>query len=213
MIVFNLFGPDFIFRLIAIVVGLVIHEFAHAWTAQLFGDKTAKHAGRVTLNPMAHLDPIGLLMIIFAPFGWARPVPVNTANFKNPRLGMVVVALAGPVSNLILAIIFWLAVKPYVFLTMYGLDIQPGFLPQLFWVCFYVNVALFVFNLIPVFPLDGSRIVSGLLPYRLEVQYRKFDLYGPFILLMIVIIPQTNQWIFMPLMNGTAHLIMRLLGY
>ncbi len=201
---FDFFGPDFIFRLIAIVVGLVIHEFAHAWTASLLGDKTAKRAGRVTLNPVAHLDPIGLLMIVFAPFGWAKPVPVNPLNFRRPRLGMVLVALAGPVSNLVLAILVWLLYKPYL--------MQTGFIPQLLWMSFLVNVALFVFNLIPVSPLDGSRIVSGLLPYRWEVQYRKLDLYGPFILLMLVIIPQTNQAIFGPLMNGVASLIIRLLG-
>jgi Zn-dependent protease len=209
--VFDIFGQDFIFRLIAIVVGLVVHEFAHAWTASLFGDKTAKLAGRVTLNPVAHLDPIGLLMIVFAPFGWAKPVPVNPLNFRRPRLGMVVVALAGPLSNLLLAVLVVLFSKLY-FSAYPDADLLTGFVPNLLRMSFLVNVALFVFNLIPIFPLDGSRIVSGLLPYRWEVRYRKLELYGPFILLMLVIIPQTNQAIFGPLINGVAGLIIRVLG-
>jgi Zn-dependent protease len=209
--VFDFFGQDFIFRLIAIVVGLVVHEFAHAWTASLFGDKTAKLAGRVTLNPVAHLDPIGLLMIVFAPFGWAKPVPVNPLNFRRPRLGMVVVALAGPLSNLLLAVLVALFFKLY-FSANPDADLLTGFVPNLLRISFIVNVALFVFNLIPIFPLDGSRIVSGLLPYRWEVRYRKLELYGPFILLMLVIIPQTNQAIFGPLIYGVADFIARVLG-
>ncbi len=207
---YSLFGPDFIFRLIAIVVGLVIHEFAHAWTAMVLGDKTAKYQGRVTLNPVAHLEPIGLLMILFGPFGWARPVQVNSSNFKHPRTATLLVALAGPVSNLILAIICLLAYRPYFFS---GTLNTEGFIPQLLSWAATVNVALFVFNLIPIPPLDGSRIAYSLLPYRWEIQYRKLELYGPFIMLLLIMIPQTRNVIFGTLLNTITFGLASLLGY
>ncbi|GMA52471.1 zinc metalloprotease [Alicyclobacillus contaminans] len=194
---YSLFGQDFIFRLIAIVVGLVIHEFAHAWTALLLGDKTAKHQGRVTLNPVAHLEPIGLLMILFGPFGWARPVQINASNFKNPRVGTALVAFAGPVSNLLLAVVSLLLFRPYM-------NFNMGFMPQLLWWSFVVNVSLFIFNLIPVPPLDGSRIVYSFLPYRWEFQYRKLELYAPLIMLLLVMLPQTRNAIFGTLLNAVA---------
>jgi Zn-dependent protease len=201
----DVFGPTFIFRLITVVVSLVIHEFAHAFVASLLGDKTAKRMGRVTLNPVAHLDPIGLLMIVFAPIGWAKPVPVNIGNFKHPRLGSILVSLAGPIANLVLAMVCLIALNPSF--------TEPSFIAQLLYVGFYVNVALFVFNLIPIPPLDGSRVVSSFIPYRYEVQYRKLELYGPFILLLIVIIPGLNRAIFSPLFNGTANTILTWFGY
>lgn len=200
---FNLFGPTFIFQFVALVVGLTIHEFAHAATADALGDKTARMAGRVTLNPVAHLDPIGLIMILFAPIGWAKPTPVNGGNFRHPRLGSIIVTLAGPVSNLVLAIICLLAARAVPF---------DGFVGKLLAWGFMVNGLLFIFNLIPIPPLDGGRIVQNLLPYRWEMKYRKLELYGPFILLLIVMIPQVRAWTLDPLMQGTLRLIFAWFG-
>ncbi|QSO45779.1 site-2 protease family protein [Alicyclobacillus mengziensis] len=202
----SLIDPAFLFRFIAVLVGLVIHEFAHAVTADVLGDKTARVAGRVTLNPLAHLDPLGLIMILFAPIGWAKPTPVNASRLRHPRSGMVMVALAGPISNLIISIVCLT-----VFSVVYPVS-TGGFLAQLLWWGGIVNLFLFIFNLIPIQPLDGSRVVASLLPYRLELKYRKLDLYGPFILLLLVIIPPLRNHILYPILNGVLALMLHIFG-
>lgn len=202
----NIIDPSFIFRLIAVLVGLVIHEFAHALAADLLGDPTAKQAGRVTLNPIAHLDPIGLIMILFAPIGWAKPTPVNIGRLRHPRSGAMLVALAGPVSNLLIALICLLL------LGVFGLWTSIGFLPQLLEWAVLVNVFLFVFNLIPIPPLDGSRVLSNLLPLRLERRYRVLEAYGPFILLLFVLIAPLRDNVLYPLLYGSLTLILHLFG-
>ncbi|QSO53396.1 site-2 protease family protein [Alicyclobacillus curvatus] len=202
----SLVDPSFIFRFIAVLIGLVIHEFAHAVTADVLGDKTAKMAGRVTLNPLAHLDPLGLIMILFAPIGWAKPTPVNASKLRHPRSGMILVALAGPISNLLISIIC-LTILALVYPVSTG-----GFLAQLLWWGGIVNLFLFVFNLIPIQPLDGSRVVASLLPYRLLVKYRKLDIYGPFILLLFVIIPPLRNHVLYPLLNGVLTFMLHIFG-
>jgi Zn-dependent protease len=197
-------GPNFIFNFVAVVVGLTIHEFAHAWSADLLGDRTARMAGRVTLNPLAHLEPLGLIMILFAPIGWAKPTPVNGSNFRKPKFYHTLVAAAGPLSNLLIAIV---SIVTIVYLPL------SGFVLQLANAMVVVNIALFIFNLIPIQPLDGSRIVSNLLPYRYEVIYRKLDLYGPFILLLIVMIPTLRNNIISPLFYGTISFILSWFGF
>lgn len=207
----NIVSSVFIFQFISIVISLTIHEFAHALSADLLGDRTARLAGRVTLNPLAHLEPLGLIMILFAPIGWAKPTPVNGSNFKHPRWSLILVAFAGPLSNLILALICFASLA-WVFPGFYNQGTLTYFLAQLITWGFYVNVALFVFNLIPLPPLDGSRIVSNLLPYRFEVVYRKLDLYGPFILLLLVILPPVRNGVLLPLISGATQLIARSFG-
>ncbi|MCL6515762.1 MAG: site-2 protease family protein [Alicyclobacillus sp.] len=168
------------------------------------GDPTARVAGRVTLNPVAHLEPLGLIMILFAPIGWAKPVPVNGANFRHPRRAMLLVAAAGPVSNLILAAVcgglMHVVPRPMVDEISWN-----DFLTQLLWWGFIVNVSLFVFNLIPIPPLDGSRIVASLLPPRLEYRYSRLELYGPFILFLLVLIPPLRNQVFLPLFSTALN--------
>ncbi|MCY1083688.1 site-2 protease family protein [Archangium lansingense] len=176
--------------LIPLVLSLSVHEFAHAWSAWRLGDDTAERQGRLTLNPMAHIDPIGtlLLPLLGIPFGWARPVPVDPTRFRRDvtmRTGMMITAAAGPISNLILAALSAL---------IYGITfrINPSFLPTnpglefFLQIMLVANVGLAIFNLLPVPPLDGSRIVEGLLPYRLQGHWQKVLALGPLLLLAVV---------------------------
>lgn len=178
----------------AILISLTVHELAHARTALAFGDPTAKYAGRITLNPLAHLDPIGTLCLLFAFFGWAKPVPVNPANLHPRGLGNFAVSLAGPGSNLCLAVAGGVALK--IILEHLG----PNGLPQQFFLraalamllaLLLVNISLCLFNLIPLFPLDGSHILQELLPFHLHHRYMYWQhRYGQFVLMAIVFLPQ-----------------------
>ncbi|MCD5406336.1 MAG: site-2 protease family protein [Desulfotomaculum sp.] len=142
----------------AIVVGLTFHEYAHAWAADKLGDPTARKMGRLTLNPVSHVDPIGMLMLFFAGFGWAKPVPVTPHNLTgNMRHSLVLVAVAGPVTNIIIAI-----VASLLFGLVASLGSQP--LIDIMQKMILINVVLAVFNLLPIPPLDGSKILAGLLP-------------------------------------------------
>lgn len=141
---------------------LPIHEYAHALVATKLGDQTARLSGRLTINPMAHLDPIGSIMIFLVGFGYAKPVPVNPRNFKNPKKGMALTALAGPVSNLIMAFVF-LLLKNSV-LAFSNASVLISAISYFLYFAAYINISLAVFNLIPIPPLDGSRIFSAILP-------------------------------------------------
>jgi len=153
MLIFNLFtNPwEFLSFIIALLAALTIHEFSHAWTANFFGDPTAKNHGRLTLNPIAHLDPLGTIFLLLAGFGWGKPVPIDPNNFKNPKLDNITVSLAGPISNLILAIFLGLI---YRFFNL------PLLLEQFFALMIFFNLVLMIFNLLPIPPLDGSKILS-----------------------------------------------------
>ena len=143
----------------SLVFSLCFHEFAHGYIAYRLGDHTAARNGRLTLNPIAHLDPIGSLMILFVGFGWAKPVPVNPVNFLNPRIDMMKVAFAGPASNLILAFLGGISIR---FINITGIMID-GVLVQIIYFFMYINIALAVFNMLPVAPLDGSQIFGNLI--------------------------------------------------
>ncbi|MEW6276101.1 MAG: site-2 protease family protein [Bacillota bacterium] len=162
----------------AIVLGLTFHEFAHGWTADRLGDPTARYQGRLTLNPAAHIDVIGLIMLFIAGFGWAKPVPVNPVNLRgNMRRSMMVVSLAGPAANMVLAVAGAVAL---------GLGLwQVPLWREIFMAIIRINVVLAVFNLLPVPPLDGSKILAGLLPGRQQWLYT-LENYGVIILLVLL---------------------------
>jgi Zn-dependent protease len=161
------------------LLALTIHEFAHGWLANRLGDPTARLQGRLTLNPLAHLDPIGTIAIILIHFGWAKPVPVDSRYLKQPRRDMMMIAAAGPVSNLLLAAAsaFFLRVFPW---TMAPRELLWLVVPVqlMLFISVNVNVLLTVFNLLPIPPLDGSRVVSGLLPLRHAITYSRLEPYG-----------------------------------
>ncbi|MED5219289.1 MAG: site-2 protease family protein [Candidatus Neomarinimicrobiota bacterium] len=161
---------------------LSFHEFAHAWMAEKCGDNTAARMGRLTLNPMAHLDMMGSLMILFVGFGWAKPVPVDARNLRNPRTDMMKVAAAGPVSNLLLAMVAGMVLR---FMNGTGLLTDSIFILLIYFT--RINIALAVFNLIPVAPLDGSQIFSGYLMKTNPQLAWKIQSYGPQVLFGLIL--------------------------
>ena len=163
-----------------ILVTITIHEFAHAKVADMLGDPTPRMAGRLTLNPISHIDPIGFLMLIMVRFGWAKPVPINPYNFSDPRRGSLLVSLAGPFSNFIFAFIL---ARLYRLLPISYGDLLPAIISYTIW----INLALGVFNLIPVPPLDGSHVLEYFLPYHQLENYYRLQQYGFIILITIIL--------------------------
>lgn len=172
-----------------LLFALTIHEFSHALVASRLGDPTARLLGRLTLNPLAHLDPIGSFLLLLPPhFGWAKPVPVDTRYLSHPHRDMMWIALAGPVSNVILAALFGtllrgMAVNPYLSGSTVGVALIQMVAGSVF-----LNLNLAAFNMIPIYPLDGSRIVTGLLPARAAERFRAFEPIGPMVLLGVIMI-------------------------
>lgn len=163
-----------------LLVTITIHEFAHAKVADILGDPTPRLAGRLTLNPLSHIDPIGLLMLILVRFGWAKPVPINPYNFSDPRRGALLVSVAGPLSNFLFA---WILAIIFRNLPVTADYFFASVLSYTIW----INLALAVFNLIPIPPLDGSHILEFFLPpHRYEVMYW-FQQYGFLILIAIIL--------------------------
>jgi len=180
------------FRLIAFVIAFSLHEWAHAYAAWKLGDPTAQREGRLTINPIPHIDPFGMILILFGPFGWARPVPVNPFNFRgNKRLGMVIVAAAGPLVNVILAFLFAIITEV---ITQYNLLAGSNeriieAIGLTLWFSLVINCGLFIFNLLPIHPLDGSNILRFLSPRRWDPFFHKLDIYGPWVLLLLIFLP------------------------
>lgn len=165
---------------VILVISLPFHEFAHALTAYLLGDDTAKRAGRLTLNPLKHLDPIGAICLLIAHFGWAKPTPVDPSKFKNRKGGMAITAIAGPVSNLLLAF-----VSEFILLKFFDLN-DNGIFANFFYLMAVVNIGLAVFNLIPINPLDGSRILALILPERVEMALYRSEQWMMVIVMLII---------------------------
>ena len=164
--------------ILGFVVGITLHEAAHAYSAYKLGDDTAYRQGRVTLNPLSHLDVLGTLMILMAGFGWGKPTPIMPSKLRGGVLGPVAVALAGPVSNLLIVIVCAVLVRFQAFQDGYLLIVVVGMA--------FINALLFVFNLIPIPPLDGSKIIFPFLPRSLDGFVNFMNQYGPFILLGLV---------------------------
>lgn len=196
-----------IYRIPALLFAISIHEYAHAQCADSMGDPTARYMGRLTFNPMAHLDPIGAILLVVAGFGWAKGVPINANNFRNRREGILKVSFAGPAANLFLC---FLAALMMALLGRMGM-LSDGLYKFLFWMQLY-NVWFAFFNLIPVPPLDGSRILSELLPAKQSWQFNEIvDRYGFYILIALVFTGITSM-IINPLANGYLRLIQGLLS-
>ena len=172
-------SPEVLVLLIPVLLfALVFHEFSHGWVANKLGDPTAKNQGRLTLNPIAHLDPIGSMMILFVGFGWAKPVPVDSRYLANPRKDMMKIALAGPASNLLLAFLGGILIR----LTGY-----TGPLTSMLILFTQINISLAVFNMIPIPPLDGSQIFSGIMIRRNPQLVMQLQMYGPQILMGLIL--------------------------
>jgi Zn-dependent protease len=163
----------------AVLVAVTVHEFAHALVADMLGDPTPRRLGRLTLNPLAHLDFFGTLFFVLFSFGWARPVPVNPQNFAHPRQGMLQVALAGPLANVTVAFAVGLLLKTH---DLSGTVWATLLASMVVW----INVVLAVFNLIPIPPLDGSRILEGLLPLEQAAAYARIQPYGTLLIFVLL---------------------------
>jgi Zn-dependent protease len=183
----NLDAATLIARAIVLLMAFTIHELAHAVTADRMGDPTPRNMGRITLNPLKHLDPIGTVALLLVGFGWAKPVMVNPNNLKgNPRTSMALVAAAGPTSNMVMALLgcipIWLGLVNFAFSST--ADFPAFLLSQFIW----LNVVLAIFNLIPIPPLDGFKILMGILPPDIAYQMRPIEQYGPILLMAVVFI-------------------------
>ncbi len=191
------FKPEVLIPLlIAMLLSLTIHEWAHAWTAYMLGDNTAYHEGRVSLNPIVHLDPMGsLCFLLSGGFGWAKPVPVNSNRFKNPRRDDTLVTAAGPFSNILLGtlsgIVYFAMIKKGFF--QGDMSSMMKLLGSVLQMLVSVNFVLAFFNLIPLFPLDGSHIATNLLPLNQAYEFKKFNQsYGPMILMGLLVLGMLN---------------------
>lgn len=206
----ELFNNPFSFFVwtIALLAAITIHEFSHAWASDRLGDPTARLMGRLTLNPLAHLDPLGTLFLLFARFGWGKPVPFDPFNLKNPRRDAALISLAGPGSNLITATILSLFLKMMpnlpLSLTVYLL-LQAFLVPLII-----MSVSLGIFNLLPVSPLDGFKIVTGFLPKHLAYQWEDLEGYG-LLFLLLMLFPMAGGSLLTNIMNPLLNFILTLL--
>ena len=179
MLLFNHFSSltQVIATLAALLVAITIHEFAHAWMANYYGDPTAKLMGRLSFNPLVHLDLVGTIFLLVAGFGWGKPVMVNPNNFKNPKLDNITVSLAGPMSNLLLAVILGIILR---FVPL------PGNVSSILVIIVFFNLVLMIFNLIPIPPLDGSKILSLFISDRAYLVLQQFGIFLLLILILFV---------------------------
>lgn len=169
------------------LICITLHELAHGYVAYRFGDDTAKRAGRLTLNPLRHIDIMGLLMMIVFKFGWAKPVPVNMWKFKNPKKGMAITAAAGPIANLLIALVF-LFMYGFLFALLHRPGRSLNWLLEMLYITAYLSIALAIFNIIPIPPLDGSKVLFSCISDRSYTKLMYYERYGMIILLVLVLL-------------------------
>jgi Zn-dependent protease len=201
------FEEDMLYRIPALLAAMTIHEYSHARAAVAMGDPTPRFLGRLTLNPIAHIDPIGLLLLFFAGFGWAKPVPINSRNFREGRKGMFIVSFAGIGANIVLAFFSW-----FFLLWLGNVHLIGEVWQKTLWQLYRYNLMFAVFNLIPIPPLDGSKILMALLPGRYAYEYQKLEPYGNYILIALVLIPGILTVIITPFYGVIEFVIRRLTG-
>lgn len=194
-----------------IIFALSFHEFSHGWVASRFGDQTARYAGRLTLNPMAHLDLFGTMALYFMGFGWAKPVPVDPRNLQNPKQDMMWISLAGPVSNLILALISGILLSILLKLGIIG---SQSPLIMVLIMSLQINLVLAIFNFIPIPPLDGSRILEGMVPIKYHNELAKFEYYGPRVLFGLILISMFTRFnIFSVIISPIMSIFLKLFTF
>jgi len=199
--------------LVPALLAITLHEVAHGYVAERFGDPTARLLGRLNLNPLRHLDPIGTIAIFIFGFGWARPVPINAGNFRRPRRDMIWVALAGPVTNLLLAGLSALLLKGLAALGQTGLGENEYFpkvatpLQMMAGFSLYINVLLGIFNLLPIPPLDGGRILTGILPEKQANLISRLEPFGFVLILFLVFFTRIWELLLAPLVHGLVALL------
>jgi len=201
------FSPSTIIaRLVILLVGIPIHEWAHAWSAHKLGDNTASLRGRLTLNPMAHLDPFGSLLLLFSGFGWGRPVPVNPYRMRvHPRVGMALSAAAGPFSNFVIAMLFAIPIRM-------GWVAWDSAIGDFLFVAITINLGLMLFNLIPLYPLDGEKVLVGLLPPRWGDNLLRLRSFGMLILAgLMFVLPRLGLDLIRMMIVPAYGLLLRLL--
>jgi Zn-dependent protease len=198
-----------------IIIGLTVHEYCHALVAHMCGDSTSKEQGRVTLNPLKHIDPLGFMMLIVAGFGWAKPVQFNEQNLRNPKTDVIKIALAGPLSNAVIAMV--LSIVFSLIFKSSSIQTTPVMLvvSEVFYYAIYINWALFIFNLIPIPPLDGSHLLLSQFK-RFPALYNGLYRYGSFLLIALVIGSMVTKIDFLPIgpvINFFGDGFLSLIGY
>lgn len=206
---------NFLFKLSVMLVpgllAIVCHEVSHGFVAWRYGDPTARMMGRLTLNPIKHIDIIGTLMIFFIGIGWAKPVPVVYENLRNPKRDMIWVAAAGPITNITLAVISAFLLRALIAIgnpasaSSLSMVIEPVVMMLAFSV--YINLLLAIFNMIPLPPLDGGRVLSGLLPHRQAAALSRIEPYGMIIIIVLVFFTNVFSYVLMPLLTAGVHLL------
>jgi len=208
---FNLSFSELLKTISAILIGLTVHELSHSYVALLLGDDTPKRLGRLTLNPIKHIDPIGFILLLIAGFGWAKPVSINRENLKHPRRDDILISLAGPVSNLLFAILLVILLKVVILVVPFRSASTFDLIFSVFISFLAINIVLAIFNLLPIPPLDGSHLISNLLSlksYSISATYFK---YGSIALIVIVVLDRVTDVDLLPIGRAVESIIISLL--